>query len=76
MPWRNISMPYVNALQSAGRNTGACGMPVKVMTTCTKGRSSFSSMFSPGQIVTFQSAITCSKLTIETLEQGVKYVQS
>ena len=23
-----------------------------------------------------QSAITCSKLTIETLEQGVKYVQS
>ena len=26
--------------------------------------------------VTMQSAITCSKLTIETLEQGVKYVQS
>ena len=25
---------------------------------------------------TSQSAITCSKLTIETLEQGVKYVQS
>ena len=24
----------------------------------------------------FQQAITCSKLTIETLEQGVKYVQS
>ena len=23
-----------------------------------------------------QAAITCSKLTIETLEQGVKYVQS
>ena len=23
-----------------------------------------------------QQAITCSKLTIETLEQGVKYVQS
>ena len=23
-----------------------------------------------------QSVITCSKLTIETLEQGVKYVQS
>ena len=23
-----------------------------------------------------QSAITCSKLTIETLEKGVKYVQS
>ena len=23
-----------------------------------------------------QSSITCSKLTIETLEQGVKYVQS
>ena len=27
------------------------------------------------KIVT-QSAITCSKLTIEVLEQGVKYVQS
>ena len=25
---------------------------------------------------TTQSAFTCSKLTIETLEQGVKYVQS
>ena len=25
---------------------------------------------------TFQPAITCSKLTIETLEKGVKYVQS
>ena len=25
---------------------------------------------------TQQPAITCSKLTIETLEQGVKYVQS
>ena len=25
---------------------------------------------------TAQPAITCSKLTIETLEQGVKYVQS
>ena len=24
----------------------------------------------------YQPAITCSKLTIETLEQGVKYVQS
>ena len=23
-----------------------------------------------------QSAITCSKLTVETLEQGMKYVQS
>ena len=30
-------MPYVNALQSADRSTGACGMPVKVMTTCTNG---------------------------------------
>ena len=31
-----------------------------------------------GYILTFttQPAITCSKLTIETLEQGVKYVQS
>ena len=26
--------------------------------------------------VSFQLAFTCSKLTIETLEQGVKYVQS
>ena len=26
--------------------------------------------------ITAQPAITCSKLTIETLEQGVKYVQS
>ena len=26
--------------------------------------------------VVSQSAFTCSKLTIETLEQGVKYVQS
>ena len=26
--------------------------------------------------VTAQPAITCSKLTIETLEQGVKHVQS
>ena len=24
----------------------------------------------------FQSAITCSKLTLETLEQGAKYVQN
>ena len=28
-----------------------------------------------GNVIT-QPAITCSKLTIETLEQGVKYVQS
>ena len=27
-------------------------------------------------LVITQPAITCSKLTIETLEQGVKYVQS
>ena len=26
--------------------------------------------------ITAQPAFTCSKLTIETLEQGVKYVQS
>ena len=26
--------------------------------------------------VVFQPAMTCSKLTIETLEQGMKYVQS
>ena len=29
-----------------------------------------------GYGVTSQPAITCSKLTIETLEQGVKYIQS
>ena len=29
-----------------------------------------------GKITYTQPAITCSKLTIETLEQGVKYVQS
>ena len=27
-------------------------------------------------LLTAQPAFTCSKLTIETLEQGVKYVQS
>ena len=27
-------------------------------------------------VISTQPAITCSKLTIETLEQGVKYVQS
>ena len=27
-------------------------------------------------MITTQPAFTCSKLTIETLEQGVKYVQS
>ena len=27
-------------------------------------------------VLIIQSAFTCSKLTIETLEQGVKYVQS
>ena len=29
-----------------------------------------------GTVVHSQPGITCSKLTIETLEQGVKYVQS
>ena len=29
-----------------------------------------------GVYIDIQSAITCSKLTIETLGQGVKYVQS
>ena len=33
----------------------------------------FINQFSAGYT---QSAITCSKLTIETLEQGVKYVQT
>ena len=28
-----------------------------------------------GAIITSQPAVTCSKLTIETLEQGVKYSQ-
>ena len=28
------------------------------------------------KVMPFQPAITCSRLTIETLEQGVKYVQS
>ena len=32
--------------------------------------------FGRSTLVTTQSAITCSKLTIGTLEQGVKYVQS
>ena len=30
----------------------------------------------PKEPTGWQSAFTCSKLTIETLEQGVKYVQS
>ena len=34
---------------------------------------SYLTYYFPG---THQPAITCSKLTIETLEQGVKYVQS
>ena len=29
-----------------------------------------------GEVDTIQPALTCSKLTIETLEQGVGYVQS
>ena len=29
-----------------------------------------------GNFLTTQPTITCSKLTVETLEQGVKYVQS
>ena len=28
------------------------------------------------QVFSIQPAITCSKITIKTLEQGVKYVQS
>ena len=35
-----------------------------------------SSYYSPRILISTQPAITCSKLTIETLEQGVKYVQS
>ena len=29
-----------------------------------------------GELVLSQPTITCSKLTVETLEQGVKYIQS
>ena len=39
----------------------------------------FGSMFQvepSKELLSTQPAITCSKLTIETLEQGVKYVQS
>ena len=38
-------------------------------------RSIYISIFDDG-IITSKPAFTCSKLTIETLEQGVKYVQS
>ena len=38
-------------------------------------RSIYISIFDDG-IITSQSAFTCSKLTIETLKQGVKYFQS
>ena len=44
---------------------------------CT--RATYSSIFTPSEskkVLDTQPAITCSKLTIETLEQGVKYVQS
>ena len=37
---------------------------------------SSSSLYQIGISQVFQLAVTCSKLTIETLEQGVKYVQS
>ena len=33
-------------------------------------------LINQGKILSIQPAITCSKLTIERLEQGVKYVQS
>ena len=36
---------------------------------------SFHSLFSTGFIKDFQPAFTCSNLTLETLEQGVKYVE-
>ena len=42
---------------------------------CQKRKQCFSSLSE--KFTTLQhSAITCSKLTIETLEEGVKYVQS
>ena len=39
-------------------------------------QSSFRKKVSLKKVKISQPAITCSKLTIETLEQGVKYVQS
>ena len=36
----------------------------------------WSPLTSYNALITTQPAIACSKLTIETLEQGVKYVQS
>ena len=36
----------------------------------------FYAILQPPKRIMTQLAITCSKLTIETLEQGMKYVQS
>ena len=43
---------------------------------CMKGLKLFYRLVFIYQTQITQPAITCSKLTIETLEQGVKYVQS
>ena len=40
------------------------------------GRATFYSIFTQITLACTQSAFTCSKLTIETLEQGVKYVRN
>ena len=36
----------------------------------------FKFLFESPSLITTQSTFTCSKLTIETLQQGVKYIQS
>ena len=46
----------------------------KIMNTLLKARKLDCSLVNP--FMTSQPAITCSTLTIKTLEQGVKYVQS
>ena len=48
----------------------------KMRTTPNLLMTSWKILLTPSKIVISQPAITCSKLTIETLEQGVKYVQS
>ena len=58
-------MSKENALVSLGNNEGVRDL-------------SFGAYAKFSEKLTFhnQPAVTCSKLTIETLEQGVKYVQS
>ena len=47
-------------------------MTVMVMTIMIKN----DDFIDYASVITTQSAFTCSKLTIETLEQGMKYVRS